>query len=155
MRASQRVGRHVIVALAMTIAAAGAARADSFAVTAGFFGAEYQKNIAFQFVGQGLFLTGSTDSGNFDAWLCRPCAGGDTVGTSGYTSGTTLGGGTATINGTQYTNLSYSSQLQFTGTSFTISPTIQTSCPSVPPCPSPLPAGWPATSRGNRGRCSR
>lgn len=67
------------------------------------------------------------DTGNFSLQLsCFPCVAGQTVGAGGSFLGSSLGGGgTATINGTTFTNLGYSGLFGLGGNSFVI-PSVMT-----------------------------
>jgi hypothetical protein len=77
----------------------------------------------FTLVGNNFFaMNAGGDTGNFAPQLsCTPCIAGTTLGVSGTFLGSSLGGGgTATINGTTFTNAGYSGVFHLGGNSFVV-----------------------------------
>ena len=74
------------------------------------------------------------DTGNFAPQLtCGPCVAGQTVGVGGLFLGSSLGGGgTATINGTTFTNVGYSGQFGIGGSSFVVPSVLSSVTITVP-----------------------
>lgn len=66
--------------------------------------------------GDNFLITGlGGGTGSFAPQHCFPCAGGSTLDITGFFAGSTLGAGTANINGTLFTNVGFGGQLVFNG----------------------------------------
>ncbi|HSE21257.1 MAG TPA: hypothetical protein VLB68_06345, partial [Pyrinomonadaceae bacterium] len=68
----------------------------------------------FSLFGENFSVDGGGEQGSNQAAQCFPCVSGNVIGLNGFFAGSSLGGGTITIDGTTFTNLVFAGTFVFT-----------------------------------------
>lgn len=68
----------------------------------------------FSLFGENFSVSGGGEQGSAQAQQCFPCMSGNVIGLNGFFAGSSLGGGTVTIDGMTFTNLVFAGTLVFT-----------------------------------------
>ena len=68
----------------------------------------------FSLFGENFSVGGGGEQGSNQAAQCFPCVSGNVIGLNGFFAGSSLGGGTITIDGTTFTNLVFAGTFVFT-----------------------------------------
>lgn len=107
------LSRGILPALLVSCLVAVDAQADPVQITSGFltssgsFGAGH-----FEFVGAGFSAAGAAEPGVIWPAMCFPCSSGDSINMNTDYAGT-IGGGSATVDGTSYEQVTFGGEMMF------------------------------------------
>jgi hypothetical protein len=111
--------------LFMCVLTPSVVRADPVVITTGFLSVTgLTGGPVYSFAGEDFSVAGGGEPGFTAPQLCFPCAGGDLIGLNSTFVGTSLGHGTATINGSTFGSLSLSGNIDFIGSPILLPPAI-------------------------------
>jgi hypothetical protein len=95
-----------------------AVHADPIVITSGFLSVSGTARASYSLTGNNFSVTGANgDTGNSPATGCLPCASGSLLSTGSFFVGTSLGHGSATINGTTFSNVGFLGEFGLGGAS--------------------------------------
>jgi hypothetical protein len=82
--------------------------ADPLVITSGTASISGTARISYNLIGQNFSFTGANgDEGNAPATNCHPCSSLNPIGLGGFFVGTSLGSGSATLNGSTFNNIDF------------------------------------------------
>ena len=92
-------------------------KADPVVITSGFLSVSggIFAGPVYSFAGQGFSASGQGEPGNTGPQQCSPCVGGSLLTLNANFAGSSLGSGTAIINGVSFNNMTFAGQIQFFG----------------------------------------
>ena len=113
MSRPMKLDRRILAALLFSGIVAVDAQADPVQITTGFLTSSGAFGIGhFEWSGEGFSAAGAAEPGVIGPAFCFPCTSGDLISLDTFYSGT-IGGGTATVGGTTYEDVTFGGEVSF------------------------------------------